>query len=543
VGAHGSSPCAGAAGGGGASTADAPHYSGVHMEATDRAVPPSRSEDVMEGIMRLRAVGEGQRGFCFGVDSETWAPPTTRQLVALALDTSAPAGPLSHTPRPLGLTPSMTAVDAEAAKRRADMSKRLKFCQTMDWSRLGALICSAGLLTADSGSGVQVDVGRMAAMLTLTAIHDVMKLAHLLPVVLPEHAPFCGHKAGDVIRDHDMALGYVMLHDAAALPSFSALPAELQTVVRFTQADLGFNHGWLVQAEAPPGILFRTFKRRVDDGGIASADIAFYFVHWLTDLAGAEPSPLRGSEKFVVRFPQPVLEGIIRSMPVVQELAHSSPTALYERYLEQVWRDAKHLGPLPVGPEAIALMRAVVQVQEEGKQRAIAGAFGALDPELRATLGVEMGLTCQPGATYSRAPDLRGGPAFLVYYSPAFLRSCCAGSDVAGAHMGLAALSEVYAAARRLWPRTATGEADGVTVYVDELKACAGLDELHGVYAEGGCWLLLRENDTTAVVRRCPLDKLPAKLAQGSCEMLRLWASALRPSAAKEKDGLKSVSI
>eukprot|EP00966_Prymnesium_polylepis_P148664 3434374-Prymnesium_polylepis.1 len=115
-----------------------------------------------------------------------------------------------------------------------------------------------------------------------------------------------------------MALGYVMLHDAAALPSFSALPAELQTVVRFTQADLGFNHGWLVQAEAPPGILFRTFKRRVDDGGIASADIAFYFVHWLTDLAGAEPSPLRGSEKFVVRFPQPVLEGIIRSMPVVQ---------------------------------------------------------------------------------------------------------------------------------------------------------------------------------------------------------------------------------
>ena len=72
------------------------------------------------------------------------------------------------------------------------------------------------------------------------------------------------------------------------MPGFNELPAEQQAPVRFTQADLAFNHGWLVQAEAPPGILFSQFKKLIDSGNVVSADIAFYFAHWLTDLAGAE---------------------------------------------------------------------------------------------------------------------------------------------------------------------------------------------------------------------------------------------------------------
>ena len=39
---------------------------------------------------------------------------------------------------------------------------------------------------------------------------------------------------------------------------------------------------------------------------VAPSDVAFYFVHWLTDLAGAEPSPLGGAEKFVLKFPHAV---------------------------------------------------------------------------------------------------------------------------------------------------------------------------------------------------------------------------------------------
>eukprot|EP00971_Amphidinium_carterae_P331156 6464555-Amphidinium_carterae.1 len=37
---------------------------------------------------------------------------------------------------------------------------------------------------------------RAVAMLTLTAIHDIMKNSTLLPIVQPAHAPFNGYVAG-----------------------------------------------------------------------------------------------------------------------------------------------------------------------------------------------------------------------------------------------------------------------------------------------------------------------------------------------------------
>ena len=37
-------------------------------------------------------------------------------------------------------------------------------------------------------------------------------------------------------------------HDPGSLPCFANLPEELKRPIRFTQAKLGFNHGWLVQA-------------------------------------------------------------------------------------------------------------------------------------------------------------------------------------------------------------------------------------------------------------------------------------------------------
>ena len=63
----------------------------------------------------------------------------------------------------------------------------------------------------------------------------------------------------------------------------------------------------VVQAEAPPGMLLSKFKELLESGGMSAADVAFYFVHWLTDLAGAEGAPLAGAEKFVVKFPHAVL--------------------------------------------------------------------------------------------------------------------------------------------------------------------------------------------------------------------------------------------
>ncbi|CAK0852907.1 unnamed protein product [Prorocentrum cordatum] len=55
-----------------------------------------------------------------------------------------------------------------------------------------------------------------------------------------------------------------------------------------------YNMGWLVQAEAPPGALLRKFKQVVSAGQAKPEDVAFYFTHWFTDLAGAEPHPQDG---------------------------------------------------------------------------------------------------------------------------------------------------------------------------------------------------------------------------------------------------------
>ena len=49
-----------------------------------------------------------------------------------------------------------------------------------------------------------------------------------------------------------------------------------------------------MQAEAPPSALLSKFKQLLEGGGMSAADVAFYFVHWLTDLAGAEGTPLAG---------------------------------------------------------------------------------------------------------------------------------------------------------------------------------------------------------------------------------------------------------
>ena len=196
----------------------------------------------------------------------------------------------------------------------------------------------AGILSVRPDGKLTSHVERTLAMLSLTAFHDVMKVECLLPCVATEHAPFAGFRAGDVINDHDIALGYVLAHHGACVPSFDALPLAQQKTIRFTQGKMQFNHGWLVQAEvrayeccpsrfrvprtsnihtshshfnhpcpqAPPKALFGAFKEVIMSGGAAGSDVAFYFVHWLTDLSGAVPSPLGGAEKFVLKFPHPV---------------------------------------------------------------------------------------------------------------------------------------------------------------------------------------------------------------------------------------------
>ena len=168
-----------------------------------------------------------------------------------------------------------------------------------------------------------------------------MKVQALLPVVTAEHAPYENFKAGDVINDHDIALAYVLDHCPEVLPSCAAQSADDQRTIRFTQSKMGFNHGWLVQGEAPPSPLFAKFKEVMMSESVQPTDVAFYFVHWLTDLAGAEPSPLGGAEKFVLKFPHAVLDSFIRSFAVLNELAVKNEMQVMEEYLVRTLVSAK----------------------------------------------------------------------------------------------------------------------------------------------------------------------------------------------------------
>ena len=88
---------------------------------------------------------------------------------------------------------------------------------------------------------------------------------------------------------------------------------------------------------APAGPLFERFKAVICSGKARQADIAFYFLHWLTDLAGAEPTPLNGSDKFVLKFPRMVLSEFVQSFPIINLLATKSECEVYETYLIQRW--------------------------------------------------------------------------------------------------------------------------------------------------------------------------------------------------------------
>ena len=54
-------------------------------------------------------------------------------------------------------------------------------------------------------------------------------------------------------------------------------------------------------------------------------------VSWrLTDLAGAETTPLGGCEKFVIKFPMAVLNSFLRSFEFVQKIADQTETEVNE---------------------------------------------------------------------------------------------------------------------------------------------------------------------------------------------------------------------
>jgi len=385
-----------------------------------------------------------------------------------------------------------------------ETKRRINFRQNADWNAMHKLLEDAGIVKHTAmASESQHDPERTLAMLSLTAYHDIMKVQALLPTVEEQHGSWCGFKAGEVIDDHDAALGYVLQHYPDLLPSFVGLPAAAQKSIRFTQCKMEYNMGWLVQAEAPPGALLSTLRRTVQSGNASQQDIAFYFVHWFTDLAGAVPTPLGGSEKFVLGFPLKVLSSFLSSFSIVADLGNAqSETTVSENYLRWRWEMHKpSLGPPPSGVGAIAKMRLVIMAQ--GNSKMILDSFNKLSDADRRTLSEELARTGCEGQRYKTdaLADMRG-PAILIYYGPAFLQK--AGLlDPLGA---MQVLAELLRQARAMWPLKTTLAGVTITLRIDALKAetvqvCRQppLDEV---------WVLEKVSERSASVGRVPLAQV-----------------------------------
>ena len=165
--------------------------------------------------------------------------------------------------------------------------------------------------------------------------------------------------------------------------------------------------------------------------------------------------------------------------------------------------------------------------------------FDALRADLRGVLEREMRLTGCVGQAYARGdgssdPDVRGGPAILVYYAPAFLRSALS-ERPRGA---LAILAEVYRAARSLYPLSEASAATHVTVRVDQLKELS-VAKITSLFATGECWVLLRQSDRDAVVERRPLDQIWGASDKEQTELLRVWDGALPEEATLEEEAVR----
>jgi len=416
-------------------------------------------------MMRLHL--EGAKAFCFGLNSD-WV--------------------LRH--------------QTDDAEKLEDFHKRSTFYDQTDWDKIEELFVHAGLLY-QKGPGTH-NADRTLAMLVLMAIHDIMKITELLPTVETKPGIFQGYKVGEKIGDHDIALSYVLEHHPGWLPSFSGLPKAQQHSVIFTHSKLDYNMGWLVQAEAPPGALFSALKQVVTSGQAKPQDIAFYFVHWFADLSGAEPHPMEGCERFVLKFPQKVLKQFMDSLSIVQTLGSGqSETDVYEKYLMWRWEsNFPKLGPVPEGEGAVALMRLVIMAST-GSEEVIDG-FHQIPAEDRKVLAQELAITGCKGQRYlTDDKDVPvEGPAILVYYAPALMQKL----GQSNPKQALIVLAEVLRQTRRLWPLSGDNADMSVIMRIESLKEKD--PAAFSVPDTGNIWVVHKTSERDGAVKHIPLHTL-----------------------------------
>jgi hypothetical protein len=191
-------------------------------------------------------------------------------------------------------------------------------------------------------------------------------------------------------------------------------------------------------------------------------------------------------------------------VPYLSHLVNFTETQTLEKYLQARWRDQFPGKPVPADRASVARMRLAVMAQHDYQ---VIEAFEALPSGEQLVLQEELALTGKVGQTFEGSP-VHGGPAFLIYYSPAFLQqhAACHADCILALH----ALSRVFISARYMWPWNVDKQGTTVTIQVGDLRD-KSLEEVMGTKVGDSfdshhrpVWVLERLNDSEGELKLRP---------------------------------------
>eukprot|EP01035_Chromulina_nebulosa_P026422 gene26422-34585_t len=258
------------------------------------------------------------------------------------------------------------------------------------------------------------------AMLSLMAIHDLGKIND-----------FRNEFAGE-FKDHDAAMNHIIATKPGVLPTFCRLNEHYQQVVRSTLI-IDFNFGQLLQAENIPQSLL-SIKTLV--AGEGDATLAFYLFHIFVDMAGIKGADSLDGSLFMTENMYLNYELGLR---ILSELTSKDPCEVYDSYL--IERAMSQGLPFDVGnadERAVVRLASLARVFDPVGGSEVLAAWTQLDAETRDVLRDHLNRT---GIADQHLP------AFILYYSPAFMESCRKNTKV-GLVQGMTFMAKIFLAAQ-----------------------------------------------------------------------------------------------
>eukprot|EP00756_Hemistasia_phaeocysticola_P014277 Hpha_TRINITY_DN15331_c3_g1::TRINITY_DN15331_c3_g1_i1::g.89171::m.89171 len=336
-----------------------------------------------------------------------------------------------------------------------------------DVALLQRVFDEAGLSGGTTGAEITNQDELVASLIVLVVLKNALRNNMVYhPRVAPQHAPFLGVQAGGLLYDNQDALAYYLEKAPGTLLSASSLPEKELRLLQAVTGELSLNFGWVVQGEAPPGLMFSSWKEATKR--LSPTHFRFYFAVWLAEMGGGDNAkwPWPGAVRFR-DLPEDLISTFHQSFEfVLSRLPKMTETEVAEAYLTFRW--THQAGTLPAEPPdfgRIAAMRLVLMVPKLAA--ACVRAFSSLPQDAQETLATELARTGIAGQHYSGlgGASTTGGPALMIYYAPRFLQQ--AGTEIGQA---LLILAELYQAGRALFGLNLDQQGTTATLRVDIIK-------------------------------------------------------------------------